>query len=194
MMRGLPYTIQFDVLSYNQTAFEAAGLEAPQIDWIMDDFLRTVEQLDTGQGEDRQYGFAITSSQTSEALFLLERMGVALTTQTEGDFPQPNFTDPEVIEKVRFLVDLITNYTPHTELHGYKRQSYRDESHQLITEGRIGMWLGGGFGFASTGESEFTTAIAPNRWEIVLSLPMISLRPGCLSRFRQNNKMYAGAG
>ncbi|NOK60457.1 MAG: sugar ABC transporter substrate-binding protein [Chloroflexi bacterium AL-W] len=113
MMRGLPYTIQFDVLSYNQTAFEAARLEAPQIDWIMDDFLRTVEQLDTGQGEDRQYGFAITNSQASEAPFLLERRGVSLTTQTEGDFPQPNFTDPEVVEGVRFLVDLMTNYTPY---------------------------------------------------------------------------------
>ncbi|MEM8530386.1 MAG: extracellular solute-binding protein [Chloroflexota bacterium] len=161
-LHGLPYTIQFEVLSYNQTAFEAAGLEAPQIDWTMDDFLAAVEQLDTGQGENRQYGFAITNSQASEALFLLERLGVSLTTQNADNVYEPNFTDPEVIEGVKFLVDLIKNYTPHTEIQGYKsHSSYGDDTYQLMTEGRISMWLSGGFGFANTNESEFTTAIAP---------------------------------
>lgn len=162
-LHGLPYTVQFDVLHYNQTVFEAAGLEPPQVDWSMDDFLSAAEQLSSGQGDTKQYGLAIISSPTHESHFFFEQLVVEPLIERSNDFPQPNFTDPEVIEAARFFVDLMANYTPHTELQGYKSSSYGDDSYQLIGEGRVGMWLSGGFPIAIAigDDNEFTIAMAP---------------------------------
>lgn len=159
---GLPYAVRFNALQYNQTAFDNAGLDYPRIDWTLDDFLNAAQQLTVGEGEDRQYGYAVAGSHVTDILFFVDRTGASLT-QGQDDNIQPTFTDPRVLEALRYYIDLLQNYSPHTELRGYQGDGFSSDTANLIFQGRVGMWLdfgGAGF-FGMSGEGNQQLAMAP---------------------------------
>ena len=47
------------MIYYNTKVFEEAGIERPSDDWTWDDFLTIAQQLSTGEGTDRTYGYGI---------------------------------------------------------------------------------------------------------------------------------------
>jgi multiple sugar transport system substrate-binding protein len=162
-LHGLPSAVTFRVLTYNKTAFDAAGLSYPTADWTTDDLLNAAQKLTTTSGSTKQYGFASVGSPAQDLLFFLERFG-ASPTRGSGDQVAPNFTDPKVVEATRFYLDLLRNYSPNKELQGYKYiTSFGAEFFDLLTRGQIGMWFGEGDRFfsSSTNAASFTTAIAP---------------------------------
>lgn len=135
---GLPYLVTFRVLVYNQTMFEAANLDAPTIQWTLDDFLRAAQQLTTD--DKKQYGFASVRSMPDDLLFFLDQAGASVVKQSP-DGPQPDFTNPDVIQAVRFYLDFLINYSPHQRFVGYNLKDVQDDGAQLALDGRIGMWL-----------------------------------------------------
>lgn len=157
---GLPYAVDLQLLLYNQTAFDAAGLDYPQIEWTTDDFLNAVEQIDQGSGTDRMYGF-VSLNPVSDIFFFLDRFGASYTSGS-GDTLQPNFTDPTVIEAVQFYLDLLREYSPHEQLQGYRQTAqFNSEPFQLTSQGRVGMWFSTGFFFGAQQDTGFTRAFAP---------------------------------
>ena len=158
---GLPYAVSLRVLNYNQSAFDAAGLAYPSATWTLDDFLNAAKTLTSGADPNKQYGFA--GAQAQDLFFFLERFGASTTTGS-GDTLKANFTDPKVIQAVRFYIDLLGNYSPHKHLEGYIRGETGNSAFQQISNGHVGMWFGFGtnfFGFRSGGYQGFTRAIAP---------------------------------
>ncbi len=161
---GLPYQVRLRALTYNQSAFDAAGLSHPNANWTADDFLNAAKQLTSGQKGDKHYGYAALGSQTDDLLLLLGMFGAQLT---RGE--APNFLDPKVGQAVRFYLDLLRNYSPHERFQGYTRDlALGGETFQLIDEGRVGMWfdLPGGvqivrIGPGAAGRQNYTRAIAP---------------------------------
>ncbi len=159
---GLPYAVDLRMLNYHQEAFEAAGLSEPTIDWTTDDLLNAVQQLDTGEGSERQYGF-VSMNHLQDMIFFMDRMGASYILGSETE-PQPNFTDPAVVEALQFYIDMLQEYSPHEELAGYMRDAgFHSEPFQLAQNGRTGLWLtsGGFFSFGVGNDADFTVGVAP---------------------------------
>ncbi|NOK60860.1 MAG: extracellular solute-binding protein [Chloroflexi bacterium AL-W] len=137
---GLPYAFSVDALYYNQSAFDALGLDAPTIDWSPDDFLNTAQLLTDSEATDVVYGYVLESSIYSDLVFFLSRSGVQLTTGSGIDF-RPNFTDPAVVEAIQWYLDLalVHGVMPEPAL-DYRRSETPDDSELTAAPG---MWFGG---------------------------------------------------
>ncbi|MCG8350593.1 MAG: extracellular solute-binding protein [Chloroflexales bacterium] len=164
---GLPHGVSLRALHYNQTAFDAAGLEYPNPNWTLDDVRAAAEQLTLGSGDEiDQYGFASNISQTDDVLFFLRQSGAAITTGS-ADALQANFTDERVIAALSQYLDLLRKNSPHQQLQGYRSASNPGiQTFTLVNTGRVGMWLdfGGRSFIINAGGPEtpaFTTALAP---------------------------------
>ncbi|HWQ14546.1 MAG TPA: extracellular solute-binding protein [Roseiflexaceae bacterium] len=167
-LRGLPYGATLRAVTYNQDAFQAAGLEPPRADWTLADFLQAAQTLTTGTDErERTYGFASNGVQADDLRFFLDRMGARLAAGS-GDTLRPTLTDQRVVDAARFYIDLLRNTSPHTRLVGYDRDEplANGLTFELVEQGRVGMWFDFGLGLVRVviGGPErrpFTRAIAP---------------------------------
>jgi multiple sugar transport system substrate-binding protein len=163
-LHGLPTSVNFRLLSYNQTAFDAAGVPHPTADWTLDDLLDAAQRLTTGGDEDRQYGFVSLGNQVGDLQFFVRQMGASPTTGS-AENEQPNFTDPKLAQAVRAYLDLVRTASPDQEIQGYKRGGWSSESYDLASQGRAAMWFDYGFGFSSALGGQptqgFSVAIAP---------------------------------
>jgi multiple sugar transport system substrate-binding protein len=160
---GLPHQVRLRALTYNQSAFDSAGLGHPNASWTADDFLNAAKQLTSGQDGDKRYGYAALGSQTDDLLLFMGMFDAQLIRDAA-----PNFLDPKVGQAVRSYLDLLRAYSPHERLQGYTRDlAFGGETFQLIDEGRVGMWfdLPGGVQIViigpEAGRQNFTRAIAP---------------------------------
>lgn len=159
-LHGLPYSVDLLVLHYNKTAFEQAGLELPNADWTLDDLVNAAQQLTSGDGTTKQYGYASIGSQTQELDFFLEHLGAKLTTGAD-DNEQPDYTDPKVQEAVQSYLTLLRDFSPNTEIQGYSQGGWSGDFYQLTNEGRVGMWFEFGIRFFGDTSQDFERAIAP---------------------------------
>jgi len=157
---GLPDGIDFRVLNYNQSAFDAVGLAHPTAEWTLDDFAHAARRLQ-GTGSNAQYGFASTFLQWRDVFFVLDRFGVSAASGQGADI-QPNFTDPQVAQAIHFYLDLLRGTSPHERLSGYRRGDAIDSDVvRLVRAGRVGMWFDFG-SFGAVAEADrVTRAIAP---------------------------------
>jgi multiple sugar transport system substrate-binding protein len=161
---GLPYQVRLQALTYNQTAFDAAGLAHPSASWTAADFLSAAQRLTSGGDADKRYGYAALGEQTGNLLYFLGLLGAQVT---RGG--APNFTDPQVEQALRTYIDLLRNSSPHQRIQGYSRAlGFDGAAFELIEQGRIGMWfdLPSGMNIARVGvgaaeRPSFTRAIAP---------------------------------
>lgn len=160
-LHGLPQAVNFRMLMYNPTAFENAGLEPPAIGWTIDDFVNAAQQLTTGQGDTKQFGYVSLGGQTSDLVFFIQQAGASIITGS-GDTAQPNFVDAKVVQAIRTYLDLLKNASPHEKITGYGRSNTGDDSYNLVSQGRAGMWFDYGYGFGFGGpDQQAKPAVAP---------------------------------
>jgi ABC-type glycerol-3-phosphate transport system substrate-binding protein len=157
-LRGLPWGVEFRVLVYNKNLFDAAGLAPPVASWTFDDLVNAAQRLTSGEGADKQYGFVIPRATSEGAKFLLHLLGAPLT-QGSGDALKPNFTDPNVVQAVQRVVNLLKNDTPHTRLDDYAQVGRLADYGELTGEGRAGFWFAWGL-YAYGRDPEFPIAMA----------------------------------
>jgi multiple sugar transport system substrate-binding protein len=160
---GLPYAVDFRVLNYNQTAFDAAKLAYPDASWTLDDMLHAAQRLTSGAGQTRRYGFASTVLQAQDVFFFLDHAGASAATGN-GASLRPSFTDPQVAQAIRTYLDLLRASSPHQRLSGYMRGELQTDAVELVSAGRVGMWFDFGAGFFGLGRlrtPDFVHAIAP---------------------------------
>lgn len=157
---GLPYQLSFRTLTYNQDAFDQAGLSYPTAEWGMAEFLNAAQKLTSDSEKDKRYGYVSMGSESYDLTFFLRRQGISLT-RGSGKEIEPNFTDPELVQAIQNQLNLLRDYSPHKQLSGYSRNSMSGgDSFQLIMDGRAGMWLSYG-DFSHGMQGNFKQAIAP---------------------------------
>jgi multiple sugar transport system substrate-binding protein len=135
----LPNTWNTMLIYYNTDMFEAAGIERPPDDWTWDDFLAIAQQLTTGEGEDKTFGFVMPWFNFG----LTPWWYSSGTSQLNEDWTASNLTDPALAESVAWVRDLIT-------VHGVAPNPAGADPYQLFPAGRAAMtgaghWVVGPF-------------------------------------------------
>ena len=103
----LPYSWNGMYMYYNTAVFEEAGVAPPAPDWTWDDFVETAQALTVdadGDGNPERYGALVQNT----GMFLLQPWlltnGASILSD---DYCEATLTDPQVIESLQFLHDLI---------------------------------------------------------------------------------------
>ena len=131
---GLPAAAQPYVVEYNRELFDEAGLDAPAVDWTLNEFLALAQALTQESAEGKQYGF-VGLYETFDLMLFVERLGGRILDDTQ-DPPAAAFADPATVEAVQWYVDLSMRHRVKPVLAG------EEEREALIGAGRAAMWAG----------------------------------------------------
>jgi ABC-type glycerol-3-phosphate transport system substrate-binding protein len=152
---GLPSEGTTYVIEYNKDLFDAAGVDYPALDptdlddiWTTDDFLAIAVALTTGEDEEKVYGLVTNYYEVNDLVFLMERLGAVLVDQSV-DPPTIDFSDPSVVEALRWYADLSTEYGVKPIYIGdiadiLTSPTLAVEREALINDGKAGMWTAAG--------------------------------------------------
>ncbi|PKO23450.1 MAG: hypothetical protein CVU38_04035 [Chloroflexi bacterium HGW-Chloroflexi-1] len=131
---GLPAGVDVDVLWYNRTLFDEAGLPYPEDNWSWDDVFLTASRLAGGERDSRHYGFIIWPDGRG-VCFLFEAVSGPLVDESPAS-PTFRFDAPEVVAAARQLANLVQDeVVPTPEL------EYSQDLFALIYANRVGMWV-----------------------------------------------------
>lgn len=165
---GVPFGFMMRTLTYNKTAFDAAGIAPPSAQWTPDDFLAAALALTAGEGDDKQYGYVPLGGQPIEDMrFFIRQFGGNLLLGS-GESLRPNFDDPKVVQALRWYIDLaeVHQVMPPISI-SYKPDSPQPSvnAYDLIQNGQAGMWFDFGYGMFgyppdARPQQEFEVAIA----------------------------------
>lgn len=139
---GLPAGVSVNVLWYNRTLFDEAGLAYPEGRWSWDDVFLTARRLAGGEEGDQCYGIVIWPD--IHGLSLLEAIGGSLVDESAAP-PTFRFDAPEVVAAARQLRSLVQD-----EIVPTPEQLDEHASHALYTliwANRVGMWADSAKGF-----------------------------------------------
>jgi len=137
---GLPHTINFRVLNYNQALFSAHGLQPPDPDWSLADLKYTAQQLTSISRRSEQYGYAQLINHPDDVFFFLQQFNASIV-QGSSESLQLDFTNDRVLAALQYYIELLRSYSPEAQLSGYKAVSMPDHISERIRRGEIGMWL-----------------------------------------------------
>jgi ABC-type glycerol-3-phosphate transport system substrate-binding protein len=133
---GAAYYLTF----YDQSAFEAANLLPPELDWTTDDFLDAALALTAREGDEvTQWGYV--PGQLRYPPLLASQLAGLMTTPDGG----LRLADPDVVTAVQWLSDLFTLHEVSPWLEEYKPVERRSGSggqtaSALINSGQAAMW------------------------------------------------------
>ena len=101
---GLPWGTAPVYMLMNVDMFEEAGIPLPSYDWTLEDFEELVRAFSKGEGENRQYGFAMeVQTDLHPVLPYVWANGGDLLDETKTEFV---FDQPEAYEAIQMLADL----------------------------------------------------------------------------------------
>jgi multiple sugar transport system substrate-binding protein len=103
---GFPRDIEADVLYYNKTLFDKAGVKYPDENWTWDDLLAAAQKLTVkdANGNVKQYALAMENDNKYD--ILLNQNGGAIL----DDYRNPSkcmLSDPKSVQAVSFFADLL---------------------------------------------------------------------------------------
>lgn len=136
---GLPAGVAIPYIDYNRRLFQEAGVPEPSPDWTLADFLEVAQQLTTGEGESKQYGYA-NNSAYSILIRGVDQFRVQLLDDSEM---VPRFDYAAAAEMVRWYADLARLYEVQPLLTNDHMSNFAQYD-TLIREERVAMWPGGG--------------------------------------------------
>ncbi|MBX3031083.1 MAG: sugar ABC transporter substrate-binding protein [Chloroflexi bacterium] len=135
----LPNTWNTMLIYYNTKMFADAGIERPSDDWTWDDFLAIAQQLTTGDGDSKVFGFVLPYFNFGLTPWYYSNG----TSQLNADWTASNLTDPKMAESVAWIRDLVTT-------HGVAPHPQGADPYQLFPAGKAAMtgaghWVVGSF-------------------------------------------------
>jgi multiple sugar transport system substrate-binding protein len=135
----LPSTWNTMLIYYNTAMFESAGIDRPADDWTWDDFLAIAQQLTTGDGGSKVFGFAVPYFNFGLTPWFYSND----TSELNADWTASNLTDPKMVEAVTFVRDLVAE-------HGVSPEPKGADPYQLFPAGKVAMtgaghWVVGAF-------------------------------------------------
>jgi multiple sugar transport system substrate-binding protein len=102
---GLPKDVNVNVLYYNKSAFDEAGLDYPNADWTWDDLLAAAQALTKRSGgRTERYGFAAPAPWT----FIWQNGGEVFDSDIEPT--RVRIDEPEAVEALAFYYGLSSEY------------------------------------------------------------------------------------
>ena len=137
---AIPTGAAYYVTFYDQSAFEAANLLPPELDWTTDDFLDAALALTLREGDEvTRWGYV--PGQMRYPPLLATQLTGPLTTP-DGS---PRLADPDVVAAVQWLGDLFTLHQVSPWLDDYRPAERRTGSggqtaQALINSGQATMW------------------------------------------------------
>jgi len=140
---SMPTRATYHMINYNKALFDAAGVAYPQPGWTWDDFLAAAQALTLREGDSvTQWGFV--QPQVNPIPFVQARAGTLFDPET--DPPTANLDSPDVVEAVRWYVDLFLDHkvSPYSaRLAGDPdKVFYEGKGSDLVWSGQAAMWLG----------------------------------------------------
>ena len=167
---SVPTEASYQMINYNKTLFDKAGLAYPQPGWTWTDFLATAKALTMGSGDNvTQWGFVQPSF---DPVTLVEAQA-GLLFDTSVYPPTARLSDAAVVDAVRWYTDLFLThevspyYSTSEQGQGGQGNMFRDEGMRLIENGQAAMWFGAsGFmtirvGRGGPDEQTSTTGVVP---------------------------------
>lgn len=135
---GIPAFASIPHLEYNKSLFAGAGVPPPSLDWTLDDFLTTAQQLTTnGTPESKQYGYADWLSQ----LFYYGYQLFAVETVRVDENGVPLYDFQAAAPMLKWNADLIRTYQVQPLLANELRsEAGRELFEALVTNERVAMW------------------------------------------------------
>lgn len=148
------------VIVYNTKMFDEAGIPYPSADWTWEEFADIAQQLTTGEGEDKVWGFANYYGTIQTMPWLITNGASILDESMENSA----LNTPEAIEAMQFVNDLNFKYKCSPVLEA------GTDVIQLFAAGRIAM-IGGWQGlfptFQQTGFKDYDVQVWPANKEDV---------------------------
>lgn len=137
---GFPNAYTGRALIYQPTLFSAAGLDAPRVSWTADEFLKAAKAI-TANGI---YGYSSLGNYLGDLNFWVGQFGGTLINGSGADI-RVTFTNPNTIKAVDWFIRLHTEHNVMPKPVFYYRTDQNDQtadnSYDLMTQGKIGMWM-----------------------------------------------------
>lgn len=131
---GLPSLAQPQVLFYDQSLFDTAGLSYPHTNWTSHDFQSAARSLTNNVDGTAQYGFLPLSDAMVDLPFFMAMHNVELW-DSRG---HPRFDAPDVVEAINWYRTLIQeSMPPYASALG---ETVGEQRRNLINNGQSGMW------------------------------------------------------
>ena len=151
---GLPYTVYLRLLTYNESAFDRAGVAYPRSNWTIEDMRDAANRLESNDQETQLAGFVDPNPELNIAFFTNRLSSVPIT--MIGNTIDPDFTHPDIVKAVRSYVELARSQP----LDHDDQSDAPSDMRRVFAEGRAGMMFDFGF-YNSAKRSDFAIAIAP---------------------------------
>ncbi|MCB0033933.1 MAG: extracellular solute-binding protein, partial [Anaerolineales bacterium] len=139
---ALPSSLRVPLIAYNKDLFDAAGVPYPQNGWTTDDFLETAVALTSGEGDNKQYGFATQAWEFGEFSWFVDLLS-GRHFDDSVDPPKLIINNPETVAAVRWFTNLTTEYevkpTFVTDMNESSSSAYQTRQ-EMLQNGRIAMW------------------------------------------------------
>jgi ABC-type glycerol-3-phosphate transport system substrate-binding protein len=141
----LPIQAGYQLIYYDQAAFDAAGLPYPTADWTLDEFLLLAEQLTVRDGDAVvRWGYVPASIRSNP---LLE----ALLTAPVGMLSDPRHDDPDVIAALDWFGALLTEHAVMPRLNQFAEDA--ESAAAIVSSGRAAMWSDSSVVYANHAQS-----------------------------------------
>lgn len=132
---GLPSQVAVDVLYYDKSLFDEAGLSYPTAGWTWDDWLAAVRKLSGGEGTEQRYGTVLWPG--TKLATQLETMAGTLVDNSRVPTAF-RFNAPEVVTAAQQLTDLVADGA--VPVLKFESNDSYSLNNNLIRGGRVGMW------------------------------------------------------
>jgi len=137
---GFPNAYTGRALIYQPAIFSAVGLDKPSVTWTADEFLKAAKAI-TANGV---YGYSSLGNYLGDLNFWIGQFGGTLTTGSGSDL-RVTFTNPSTIKAIDWFMRLHTEHNVMPKPVFYYRPDQNnqesDNSYDLMTQGKIGMWM-----------------------------------------------------
>jgi ABC-type glycerol-3-phosphate transport system substrate-binding protein len=137
---GFPNAYTGRALIYQPALFSAVGIDKPSVTWTADEFLKAAKAI-TANGV---YGYSSLGNYLGDLNFWVGQFGGTLTTGSGSDL-RVTFTNPNTIKAIDWFMRLHTEHNIMPKPVFYYRPDQNnqasDNSYDLMTQGKIGMWM-----------------------------------------------------
>ena len=134
---AVPLGVVIPYLEYNRRLFQEAGVPEPTLEWTHEDFLQAALQLTTGEGETKQYGYALPG-RFFDVPRAANNFGVQLVDNSDL---VPDYNFEAATEMLTWYADLIRTYEVQPLMDEDTITSF-SQFDALLQEERVAMWSG----------------------------------------------------
>ena len=141
---SIPYNQNINMVFFNKSMFDDAGVAYPDPDWTWDDFRETAKKLTSGSGANKVYGAMLDVAAPNGDMYwaTIAQQKLGTFWYYSDDFKTTRFDEPAMEESLQFFYDLFQDGTC-VPLSEYTALKYNTDSVGMngLYSGRYAMWI-----------------------------------------------------